>query len=97
MDYLVLAIMFLVVGAVLIWHFKYGVPLERAKRRAERKVKMSDPIQRRDIDVLQRTDSGYLKDAIALRRAQIERGEDPDVLFWPENEDEPREPRIGFR
>ncbi len=47
-------------------------------RQAENKVKVSDPILRRDIDVLERYDSDLLQDAIELRRAQILRGEHPD-------------------
>ena len=47
-------------------------------RQAENKVKVSDPILRRDIDILERYGSDLLQDAIELRRAQILRGEDPD-------------------
>lgn len=47
-------------------------------RQAENKVKVSDPILRRDIDILERYDSDLLQDAIELRRAQILRGEHPD-------------------
>ena len=47
-------------------------------RQAENKVKVSDPILRRDIDVLERYGSDLLQDAIELRRAQILRGEHPD-------------------
>ena len=43
-------------------------------RQAENKVKVSDPILRRDIDVLERYGSESLQDAIELRRAQILRG-----------------------
>lgn len=47
-------------------------------RQAENKVKLSDPILRRDIDILQRYGSDLLQDAIELRRAQIQRGGHPD-------------------
>ncbi len=47
-------------------------------RQAENKVKVSDPILRRDIDVLERFESDLLQDAIELRRAQILRGDHPD-------------------
>ncbi len=47
-------------------------------RQAENKVKVSDPILRRDIDILERYGSDLLQDAIELRRAQVLRGEDPD-------------------
>ena len=51
--------------------------LEAQRRRAENKVRMSDPILRADIEILEQTYSEYLNDAIALRRAQIEQGRDP--------------------
>ena len=47
-------------------------------RQAENKVKVSDPILRRDIDILERYGSDVLQDAIELRRAQILRGDHPD-------------------
>ena len=47
-------------------------------RQAENKVKVSDPILRRDIDILERFGSDLLQDAIELRRAQILRGGHPD-------------------
>ena len=47
-------------------------------RQAESKVKVSDPILRRDIDILERYGSELLQDAIELRRAQILRGDHPD-------------------
>ena len=47
-------------------------------RQAENKVKVSDPILRRDIDILERYGSELLQDAIELRRAQILRGGHPD-------------------
>lgn len=46
--------------------------------RAENKVKVSDPITRGDIDVLERWDSKLLEDAIELRRAQLQRGDHPE-------------------
>ncbi len=47
-------------------------------RQAENRVKVSDPILRRDIDILERYGSDLLQDAIELRRAQILRGGHPD-------------------
>ena len=47
-------------------------------RQAENKVKVSDPILRGDIDILERYGSDLLQDAIELRRAQILRGGHPD-------------------
>ena len=47
-------------------------------RQAENKVKVSDPILRRDIDILERFGSDLLQDAIDLRRAQVLRGDHPD-------------------
>jgi hypothetical protein len=47
-------------------------------RQAENKVKVSDPILRRDIDVLELYGSDLLQDAIELRRAQVLRGDHPD-------------------
>ena len=47
-------------------------------RQAENKVKVSDPILRRDIDILERYGSDVLQDAIELRRAQLLRGDHPD-------------------
>lgn len=46
--------------------------------RAEAKVKVSDPITRGDIDILERWESKLLEDAIALRRAQLQRGDHPE-------------------
>ena len=46
-------------------------------RQAENKVKVSDPILRRDIDILERYGSDLLQDAIELRRAQILAGRTP--------------------
>ena len=46
--------------------------------RAEAKVKVSDPITREDIDILERWESKLLEDAIALRRAQLQRGDHPE-------------------
>ena len=43
-------------------------------RQVENKVKVSDPILRRDIDILERYGSDLLQDAIELRRAQILQG-----------------------
>ena len=46
--------------------------------RAENKVKVSDPITRGYIDVLERWGSKLLEDAIRLRRAQLHRGDHPE-------------------
>lgn len=46
--------------------------------RAEAKVKVSDPITRGDIDILERWESKLLGDAIELRRAQLQRGDHPE-------------------
>ena len=46
--------------------------------RAEAKVKVSDPITRGDIDILERWGSKLLEDAIELRRAQLQRGDHPE-------------------
>ena len=46
--------------------------------RAENKVKVSDPITRGDIDILERWDSKLLEDAIELRRVQLQRGDHPE-------------------
>lgn len=47
-------------------------------RQAENKVKVSAPILRRDIDILERFGSEVLQEAIELRRAQILQGDHPD-------------------
>ena len=52
-------------------------------RQAENKVKVSAPILRRDIDILERYGSEVLQDAIELRRAQILRGDHPDSPGQP--------------
>lgn len=74
-----------VVGVLAFWLWSGRRNTRRARgsdltelRQAENKVKVSDPILRRDIDVLERYGSELLKDAIELRRAQILRGEHPD-------------------
>ena len=82
LHYLVLLLMHalltgLVAVAVLVFAyylFKVRAPHESAKRRAENKVRMSDPILRDDIEILARTNSQLLDGAIALRCAQMELG-----------------------
>ncbi len=82
----VLGLAVLVAFAVAFWFlFGGGKSKRRATgndlmelRRAETKVKLSDPITRLDIDILERYGSDLLDDAIALRRAQLLRGEHPD-------------------
>ena len=82
----VLGLAVLVAFAVAFWVlFGAGKSKPRATgndpmdlRRAETKVKLSDPITRLDIDILERYGSDHLDDAIALRRAQLLRGDHPD-------------------
>lgn len=75
----VLLIVVVVAAVAGAGYYVFGVqgPKKIAKRRAENKVKMSDPILRGDIEILEQTNSDLLNDAIALRRAQIEQGRDP--------------------
>ena len=84
MPYLV-GLAVVVVGVLAFWLWSGTRNTRRARgsdltelRQAENKVKVSDPILRRDIDVLERYGSELLQDAIELRRAQILRGEHPD-------------------
>ena len=74
-----------VVAALSVWLLFFKGNARRASgsdlmelRQAENKVKVSDPILRRDIDILERYGSDLLQDAIELRRAQILRGDHPD-------------------
>ena len=76
----------LVAFAVAFW-FLFGAGKSKPRatgndlmdlHRAETKVKLSDPITRLDIDILERHGSDHLDDAIALRRAQLLRGDHPD-------------------
>ena len=75
----------IVAFALAFWWLFSGRNTRRARgsdlmefRQAENKVKVSDPILRRDIDILERYGSDLLQDAIELRRAQILRGGHPD-------------------
>ena len=84
MPYLAGLIFVAAIVLALWWLFGRGDD-HRAKgrdlmelRQAENKVKLSDPILRRGIDILERYGSDLLQDAIELRRAQILRGEHPD-------------------
>lgn len=84
MPYLV-GLAVVVALAVALWMWFGGGNTRRARgtdltelRQAENKVKVSDPILRRDIDILERYGSDLLKDAIELRRAQILQGGHPD-------------------
>ena len=75
-------IVLLAVAAGAGWYwFKYKLPQEKAAKeaearfwmaveRAETKVKVSDPIDRADIELLERAHSRYFNDAVALRRQQ---------------------------
>ncbi len=47
--------------------------------RAENKVKVSDPITRGDVDVLERWGSKLLEDAIELRPSQLQRRDIPEL------------------
>ena len=83
MPYLV-GLAIVVAAALAFWFFgRSNVRGARGSdltelRQAENKVKVSDPIMRRDIDILERYGSDLLQDAIELRRAQILRGGHPD-------------------
>jgi len=84
MPYLA-GLVILVILAFVIWWFVRSKKPNRARgndlvelRQAENKVKLSDPILRRDIDVLERFGSDLLQDAIDLRRAQMLRGGHPE-------------------
>lgn len=84
MPYLA-GLVILVILAFVIWWFVRSKKPNQARgndlvelRQAENKVKLSDPILRRDIDVLERFGSDLLQDAIELRRAQILRGGHPE-------------------
>ena len=84
MPYLA-GLVILVMLAFVIWWFARSRRTDRPSgndlvelRQAENKVKLSDPILRRDIDVLERFGSDLLQDAIELRRAQILRGGHPE-------------------
>ena len=84
MPYLV-GLAVVIVFALAFWRLFVAGNFRRARgsdlmelRQAENKVKVSDPILRRDIDILERYGSDMLQDAIELRRAQILRGEHPD-------------------
>ena len=84
METAIVVILAVVVAAGVGYYLvKVKAPQANARRRAENKVKMSDPILRADIEVLERADSDLLNDAIALRRAQIEQGRDPDYQSRP--------------
>lgn len=86
MPYLIgLAVVIALAVALWLWfgqrnnHRATGSDLTEL-RQAENKVKVSDPILRRDIDILERFESDLLQDAIDLRRAQVLRGDHPDSL-----------------
>ena len=60
---------------VLMYYlFVVRAPRQWAKQRAENKVRLSDPIGRDDIEILERMKSPLLDDAVALRRSQSEQG-----------------------
>ena len=83
MLYLVGLAVVVLAALALLWYGKGNSRRARGTdlmelRQAETKVKVSDPILRRDIDILERYGSDLLQDAIELRRDQILRGEHPD-------------------
>ena len=84
MPYLVGLVVIVGFALAIWWLFKRGNNRQASGsdlmelRQAESKVKVSDPILRRDIDILERYGSELLQDAIELRRAQILRGDHPD-------------------
>ena len=75
-------VLLLAVGVGAGWYWlKYKLPKEKAAQqeterlkvevaRAENKVRVSDIIDRHDIEVLEQGESTYLNEAIALRREQ---------------------------
>ena len=65
---MVLVILVIAIGTVA-YVSKVKAPQDKARRRAENKVKMSDPILRADIEILERSNSDLAGDAIALRRS----------------------------
>ena len=69
----------------------------KAKRRAEKKVRMADLILLTDIRSLAKSNSRLLDDAITLRCAQMEQGRNPRCLnlFVQENPDFPCVVDIG--
>lgn len=83
MPYVVVLVVIVLAALVYLLFFR-GNPRSATGRaltelrQAENKVKVSDPILRRDIDILERYSSDLLQDAIELRRAQILRGDHPD-------------------
>ena len=74
---MVLVVLVIAIGTVA-YVSKVKAPQDKARRRAESKVKMSDPILRADIEILERSNSDLAGDAIALRRSQIAQGSHPD-------------------
>ncbi len=87
---IVMIVILALAGGVGFYYFKVQAPKEAQKQahlrqlsierqRAENKVRMSDIILRADIEILQQTNSPMVNDAIALRRAQIEQGRNPEA------------------
>ena len=70
-----------VVGFYALRTMRARAQQQIAKRRAENKVRMSDPILRSDIKILEKTNSVFLSDAIALRRAQVVREPDQSWTY----------------
>ena len=70
-----------VVGFYALRTMRARAQQQIAKRRAENKVRMSDPILRSDIKILEKTNSVFLSDAIALRCAQVVREPDQSWTY----------------
>ena len=51
--------------------------MRKTKRRAESKVSMSEPILLTDIQILAKSNSQLLEDALTLRSAQMQEGQNP--------------------
>ena len=86
MDILIWVVILAGAGAVGYYWLKAKAKEKRQaeddnlmRQRVERKVKMSDPILRGDIEVLEETGSLMVDDAIALRRQQMLEGRHPEA------------------
>ena len=79
----VLIIVAVAIGVVIAYFmFKKAKSEAESARDADdaaRKVRMSDPILRSDIEALEKADHAELEAAILLRRRQIEDGRHPEV------------------
>ena len=77
MDEILTGLFALALLLLAYYLFRVRAPHEGARRLAEDKVRNSDRISRYDIEVLARTNSSLLDDAIALRYAQMKQGRRP--------------------